>query len=769
MPNLPGVSAGRRWIEIYNPSVYPYSLNRWQIQTAGNTFTTVFTFSDVIIQPDEYIVIGENQVEFADYRVSNLNLQAGMNNTVGARIVSNDGRYKDTVLYSSPNNNNLPDDVDDPAINFAPRPPEGRSLARKPNGYDSNSVSDWSIAETPTPKGPNFIYFDLAIIDLYITESRNNHNIHIVIHDLSTDIVDKSLINLQVILNENIIYDTTPNLLFINNIADFTIEVNLLLNSMNYFKAEINYPQDVDISNNIKHFGYWYGFKPLIINEIQFQPLTSEPEWIEFFNRSDDVLIVQNAFVMDAAGAIAYFSAVIEPQDYLIITQNKDLFEDAHPFLDLRKVIQTNTWAVLNNTAETIELFFDEYTKIDSVSYVGVSSMRGRSLERVNPWLDDNVQWAYNMTEIGSSPLSKNSQTPADIDAKINSVNIFVQGNFLEHRISIENIGLTSYIEADLLVYHRHESMLEFEYLDEIPIFITDELEEMILTLHPTERGYHYYMYKLIFGNENDQYTLFFLHENPPAVINEIMFQPFTGEPIWVEFFKLRDSLPVEGLKFFARTDSIHIPHWEGDFALLTTNAVNIIFMRDNYDIPENIPIFTGLRTLLNAGQELLLKDYDNNIYEEFAYTPAFSVRRGESAERISPILPPNVQNWTGSLVGSTPGRPNSVFMNLIPTISSLEIENNPFSPYRGEHSIIMIKVAEQRMRADVRVFDIKGREIIKLADKMTLPGEYSFIWNGFDDNNNLVRPGVYPLYVNIENMEGHQLLQTRKLIYVGR
>ena len=774
MPNLPGVSAGRRWLEIYNPSMYPYDLQGWVIQTAGTSFATVFTFPAITIEPDQYIVIGENQVTFADYNVSNLNLQAGMTNTVGARLVSNDGRYKDTVLYSSPNNNNLADDVHDPAIEFAPRPPEGRSLARRPNGYDSNNISDWSLAEQPTPGSENFIFFDLAIIDLYISESGNNHIVNIVIHDLSTDIVDKSLIELLVIFNGNIIFENTPNLAFIDDLAVFTIEVILLQNSMNYINAEISYPHDVDISNNSRNLGFWHGFKPLIINEIQFQPQTFEPEWIEFFNRSEDVLNVVNAFVRDAAGGRAFFSATIEPLDYLIITQDKDLFEDVHYLVDMRKVIQTNTWAVLNNTAETVELFFDEHTKMDSVSYVGVTSMRGRSLERKNPWLDIDVEWAYNMTDIGSSPLAKNSQTPADIEAQIVDVIITAHQSTLEHKVSIINTGLTSYFDANLLVYYQYEASFlnrnsrpRYEPLLEIPLFIDEEIEVFFETEFPDERGYHYFLYKLVFGNEESIFQRSFLNESPPAVINEFMFQPFTGEPIWVEFIKLRESIPAEGLKFFARTDSIHIPHWEGEFALLTTNAANALLMRDIFEIPEHIPIFTGLRTLLNAGQDLSLKDYDDNLYEEFAYTPAFSVRRGVSAERISPSLPPEAQNWTGSLETATPGKKNSVFMETLPISSSLEIENNPFSPYRGEHCIIKISIPEHTIRADVKIFDIRGREILKLADKLTLPGEYSFIWNGFEDNRP-VRPGVYPLYINIENTTGKRLLETRRLIYVG-
>ena len=767
MPNLQGVSAGRRWLEIHNPGIYPFSLNGWQIQTAGTSFNTDFTFPDIIISPGQYIIIGESQVPFADYTTT-LNLQAGMNNTVGVRLVSSNGNYKDTVLWSSPNNNDLSDDVYDPAVEFVVRPTQGHSLARKPNGYDSNNISDWSVAVHPTPGAANFIYFDISISELYISENEEKQIIHIVIHDLSTDVVDNNMLVLIVYLNDINIFNTTPNLLYVNKIAIYDLEANFVDNSMNHIYAEVSYAHDIDLTNNSKHFSFWHGFVPIIINELQFQPVTAEPEWIEFFNRSDKTLTIDNAFILNAAGRVSFFSATIDPFDYFIITQDKEMFDDIHPFVDMEKVYQPSSWATLANTRDTIQLFFDEHVKMDSLSYIGVSNMRGRSLERMNPWLDESIIWDYNMTEIASSPLAKNSNTPADIAANIVLVEMYEQGNSLEHRIHITNTGLTDYFEAGLHVLYKDETMEDFVTLAEMFIFIEDNLVEYVHTITPENRGYHYFLYKLLFGNETNTYHRSWLVQNPPVVVNEIMFQPNTGEPIWIEFIKLRDFLPASGLKFFARTDSIHIPFWEGDFALLTTNLGSALSLRESFNIPEDIPIFTGLRTLLNAGQALTLKDYDNNVYEDFAYSSNFSLKRGFSAERISPMLPPDAQNWTSSLVGATPGQKNSVFMNMIPSSSNFVIENNPFSPYRGEHCIITLQIEEQMVRADVKVFDIKGREVVKLGDKLTLPGEYSFVWNGLDSNNRLVSPGIYVVYVNIENMSGNRVMQKRKLIYVG-
>ncbi|MCL1826910.1 MAG: hypothetical protein FWG20_02615, partial [Candidatus Cloacimonetes bacterium] len=242
-----------------------------------------------------------------------------------------------------------------------------------------------------------------------------------------------------------------------------------------------------------------------------------------------------------------------------------------------------------------------------------------------------------------------------------------------------------------------------------------------------------------------------------------------SGEPIWIEFIKTREQMPGKGLKFFTRSDSIHIPFFESEFALLTTNNRDSLFIRENFAVPPEVPIFEGLRTLLNVGITLSLLDYDDNIYENFDYKQQFSPLKAISAERISPFLLPTDQNWTACLTTATPGKKNSVQMNVVPTTSVLSIENSPFSPYKNEHCFIKVSVQHQQVIADVIIFDLKGREVIRLADKATIPGEYAFIWDGKDSHRKNVLPGVYPLYIKVQTARGTVVMDQQKQIVIGR
>jgi hypothetical protein len=756
-----------RWVEIYNPTQYAFNLFGWRLQTASTQFNTIFTFPNIVLQPDSYIVICETNTEFSDFTANLLLLDGGIA-TTGVRLISQDGSYTDTILYGSPNTHYLPDDRDTPAIDFVPTVPPGYSLARNPNGLDTNSVTDWSACDSPSPGLPNFMYIDLGISDIFITQNHGGHNLHIVIHDLSTSFVDKTQLILKVDINEVCVYNATPNLLIDGNLMTFELPVTLVPNATNTIKAEISYPQNQNTADIVKILNFWHGMYPIIINELQFQPRSPEPEWIEFYNRSDQPQEIINAFIQNASGRRAYFSATIEPKDYLIICQNISAFVSIHPDVDIEKVLQPTTWATLVNARDTIQLFLTEELKVDSVSYVGVASQHGRSLERVNPYWDENITWLYTLSEQNSTPLARNSRTPAQIDARIVSVTIEVIDGRLQHAVTVETTGLSSNFEATLTLHHRDESMADFEYILERNIYMGYETEVSLSTPFPTGTGYHYYMYRLLFHGEPAVFYRSFLHERPPVVINEIMFNAHIDEPRWVEFISLRDAMPEEGLVFTVNTHEIHLPHWEGEYALMTVNQSDVAFLQSHYHIPESVPIFTGLRSLNIAGATVGLIDYDGNLYEHFSYTPDFSRLRGVSAERISPMLPPMAQNWTASKVGSTPGQRNSVYMDIVPTENKLSIQNNPFSPYKNESCIINVNASEQKVRVEIIVFDIKGREVIKVADREIVSGSYSFLWNGHDKNRKPVIPGAYPVLVSVQNMNGREILREKRVLYVG-
>jgi len=764
--NAPSPSTGTKWIEIYNPSPYSWPLKDWKLQTAGASFVTKFIFPEIMLLPGSFIVVGESNVQIKDFSAT-LDLANNSSYTAGVRLVSADGQYSDTILYGTPNTRNLPDDVNDPGLSFVQRSPQGFSLARKPNGQDTNTISDWEVSEIITPGSENFIYINLAIQNIFIENKDNTNLLHTLIHNLSTKDVDIKHLHLSIIINQQIYLEEISNIIYNNDIIEFIARIDLIPNALNTIIVEISYPHNINSAQTMRQIDFWSGYKPIIINEVQYQPLAPEPEWIEFFNRTEVIFEINKGTIKDASGSYSPFVATIAPHDFLVITRNKNAFLVAHPYTNSEKIIQTSSWAILNDSADTIEFYIGEGALIDSMSYLGSPSQRGKSYERISPLDTESNTWGYSQSSFYSTPLARNSLTPADEAVQIIKVEIISANQQLLHRIDIENTGLNDVPAVDLILFSQTENMNEFEYLCKATVVPGNVAE--LSTSFPLSPGYTYFLYQLTAGTvEYDRYLYSYLNTKPPVVINEIMYNPNTGEPVWLELIKNRDQMPIQGIKLFVTADSVHVPYFASDFALLTVSPSDTTFLRSHYQIPLSIPIFRGLRNLRNSGERLILKDYHANLYETFNYTPSFSPIKGISAERISPLLPPENQNWTSSLSTSTPGKRNSVQMMVVPAASFVKIKPNPFSPYRGEHCLIQISVSEQIVRVNLVIFDLKGREIIKLADNMPTPGEYTYIWNGKNHQKKVVSPGAYPLYLNIESTSGRQIYQARNLIYIG-
>ncbi|MCL1827571.1 MAG: lamin tail domain-containing protein, partial [Candidatus Cloacimonetes bacterium] len=516
---------GQKWIEIYNPSPFPFQLQNWSLQVAETHWDTALVFPTVVLAPRQYIVIGETNVSFADYHAS-LNL-THTDTVCGIRLVNEQNNYTDTILYGFSNPHQLSDDAHHPATQYVSPAPTSCSLARYPNGYDTDDVSDWKVADTPTPAAPNFVFYDLAIADLYITYVDNIYLLHTVIHDLSTPFVDISQIVLTLFLNDITIYQNVPNITFHTGFATFSHPLSLQNNSGYLIKALISYPHDVDNSNDSKILHYWVGEKPVILNEILYAPVSPEPEWIELFNPSDEICVLQDAYFTDVAGRTSVFSATLEPAQYFVLTQNKINLLAKYPFLEADKVFQPTSWATLVNTRDTVELFYSSGVRIDSLSYTGVNSMRGRSLERVNPWSETSVAWLYSTADTGGTPLAKNSVTPAAIELQIPDVSLRKRNDVLEIVVTVANNGYSDVFTAMLTVSMRYEVEDTFEVITEHEISSVGEYSTY--STFPLMKGYVYYLCELDYTSEalahpdrsfteKVSFIKSYLNERPPVV-----------------------------------------------------------------------------------------------------------------------------------------------------------------------------------------------------------------------------------------------------------
>lgn len=416
-----GADSGYEWIELYNNSDEVVYLNFWKIEKAGSEFETVFIFDPLefnYIDAHSYFLIGEEFVTSCDL-TQNLAFQNGGTATDGIRLISPDSLYIDTILYDSPNTNELPDDISNPGEYFAPDVSSGNTLARKYDGEDSNNCEiDFFECEDTTPGEANFYPIDLAIFNLGIYENDGEYWLGMEIENLSTENVDNLASSINIALNDTIIRTYELPAIPAENTIYYPCQIGELTNGYHQIEVELIYLYDNELGNNFAESSLLNGTSPFVLNEIMFKPLNTNQEWVEIFNRTECVYSVDNLRIMDASGGIISFYGNIPPLDFIVVCQDTILFMQVYPEVDPEKVIFASDWTSLNNTTETLILTDEFETKFDSTSYNGNSCPADFSIERIDPFDDENIQWSICTDSLGT-PTFPNSVLPMQYDLSL--------------------------------------------------------------------------------------------------------------------------------------------------------------------------------------------------------------------------------------------------------------------------------------------------------------------------------------------------------------
>jgi hypothetical protein len=147
-----GSDTGNEWVEIYNAGRSSVNLAGWQLQWDTSSWTGASSFSvpaGTTLAAGGYLLIGAGGL------TASLSLGNAGSSADGVRLACNSNAV-DTVVYGTSNTDALTDDRGTAATSLAPKPASGQSLARLPNGTDTNaSATDFSLSTSPTPGAAN--------------------------------------------------------------------------------------------------------------------------------------------------------------------------------------------------------------------------------------------------------------------------------------------------------------------------------------------------------------------------------------------------------------------------------------------------------------------------------------------------------------------------------------------------------------------------------------------------------------------------------------
>ncbi len=739
----PGTDDGQEWIELYNSDTEGINLAGWVIEKAGGEFVHVYTFPEITIAGDGYLLVGEADVEGADL-TTELAFQNGGSETDGVRIVSADSLWTDTVLYDTPNSNELEYDTGACGESFAPDVAPGNSLERMPDGEDSNSGSDWQECSNPSPGSENLINLDLEISEAEIYMTDSSYCLYTEIHNLSTNSVDNSVGTLDIYFNN----EPFESLMLSGIEGGESLEYTLVLSEITFgyqqVKINLNSIYDSNIENNISGCSLLNGLSAICFNELMIKPSAGNEEWLEFMVDNAVDNLVDNLSITDAAGNEGTFGTSGLLSGYRVICAEPEALI-ANYELSEEQVIEIDQLPVMNNGGDTLYLLDEWGTILDSVEYGETAgSEAGISWERIIPW-NINSEWGLCQSETGQTAGSANSIMCGMIDLALEFKGLREENGYLEHELSIINQGIELPEECYLKTSWENLSGDDTGSTTEYFCITADSLDVMLSTEEP-EYGYYKYNYELQaegdYNLSNNIAETSFNQGCLAWVINEIMYHPATDEPEWLELKRNTGSVGEESLKVIVDDDSCEITV-TGEYVLITGSASDVEQMQDLYG--NDLEIYEGLARLTDDGSEIGLKDTAGNEFEHFYYDPVWNQEiQGVSIERVNPLLPANSNNWGRSVSGCTPGRANSIYTELPTATNKLSISPGIFNPHQGEHTVITYQSRENLNLVKIEIYDLKGRLIRKVADQKYQGAEGYYFWDGRNENGNIVKIGIY-------------------------
>jgi len=257
------------------------------------------------------------------------------------------------------------------------------------------------------------------------------------------------------------------------------------------------------------------------------------------------------------------------------------------------------------------------------------------------------------------------------------------------------------------------------------------------------------------------------------VAINEIMYDPLTGQSEWIELYNgFQMPVNLKKWKYVESSSSKNLSDSElvlgpEQYLVIARDSTlynSFLYLKSNPD--NHKVIFISSMSLSNTGERLLITDSLNNSIDAVSYEAAFhnpnlSDTKGISLEKINPAIRSDViSNWSSSanLSGGTPGKINSIHTTGIQSGSKVNISPNPFSPDGDGHedfTVINFNLNVKIAQIRVKVYDIKGRIVRTLMDNSISGNNGEIIFNGLDDKEQKLRTGIYILLIEVIDETG--------------
>lgn len=536
-----------------------------------------------------------------------------------------------------------------------------------------------------------------------------------------------------------------------------------------------------------------YPVKPgeLLINEIMADETPSqglpEREYVELYNTSSNYLDISQGGISDGGAIKSWGNAQLAPGDYAIVVDR----EDSLSFRAYGTILAVDGLPSLNNSGDLISITDRNAVVLDELIYSSdwhddlTKSEGGYSLEKVNQNL--NIcsipeNWKSSRAVAGGTPGAINSVNGPFEDIEVPAV-LFVRFD------DAQTIVLTFSEKMDVGI--EDVTKYTIQPSNQTPLVATlSQSEEEIFLLFDTEFVVNEQLSLVLTdlfdcsGNTFSDALLIGLPVPAQAgdlLINEVLFNPFSGGADFVEIYNASDNILSAGElaigEIYEGTDSIFnsdqlafsdVLIFPGEYLCLTNN---IQIQKATYLPPGDARFWQmpSFPTYDDSEGEVVIFTGAGFIIDRFFYQDDYHYAdlrddNGISLERISFSAPTNrADNWhsaASTVRFATPGYENSQ--------AQKDRENETDHPVAGFPDVITpdgdgiddvfnisYQFEQPGMNARVTILDRAGRVVKTVRQQELLgTGVGSFFWDGRSDTGSRLPIGPYILLFEVTNQQ---------------
>jgi hypothetical protein len=522
----------------------------------------------------------------------------------------------------------------------------------------------------------------------------------------------------------------------------------------------------------------------VIISEIMADPLPEVflpgKEYLELTNRTDYSFYLKNWILKSDDQNVLFPETIIQPSEIIIIC----LLQDTSFFTKYGNVAGLKQFPSLTDGGKILCLSDSSGNFIHGVEYSSewyrdeLKSGGGWSIEMIDtrfPFFYEG-NWIVSSSRTGGTPGSVNSVSASNPDISFYGIQNVFAG---------DSINIMIKFSEPVLNLYAMEGRIKTGGNSITDLYATDPLfrEFSFKAAEPLRTGQVYQLdisgdIRDFAGNVMQKGSFAFgLPESPVSgdiLFNELLFNPFPGDPDFIELFNCsRKVIDASRLQLVSVDDGIgdtsHIARasnerrciMPGSYYAITTDRGKISDRYFSTD-PEYLFETGSLPSMADDEGHMILYNRELDRIDEVFYNEEmhFSLLSGFEGVALEKTAPRNKSlektNWHSASESSgwgTPGAPNSVFVELPPAYDKVIFSSSKITPDNDGYEdflTIRFNLTGNGNVVSVTVYDETGNHIKKLAANLFAGTDAFVIWDGTADDGSPVNTGIYIVFITL-------------------